>query len=384
MRLDTRFACWAIVATLALFLGCGGGEKGAPVQPPPANHPPEVTIVSGPADSIQASDAATFAWQGSDQDGNLAGYLAGLDGNLVWTTETTATYSGGFTPGSSHLFQVAAQDSDDARSDTADWAFAIYTIPPELILNAYGEGINDDDGDGFWSQFLVRWSPQITTGSSVDIRLLVGIQPTYGGGAEVTDSSEVITRNPGENDSLDFEIPILAKSYYDIRLELHGADGSSLLEIPYDSISSLTQVGLEELEGFNAWFDDAWIANEIDTLPPTGYYESIDLWWDVDALPDDGWVRVTVYERNSAGEERWLWQSDPTEISGQSNLDAFGIHITAGSTFGEYDYRLILLTHPEGMQIDEINYGEDDDLMDIPLGQSGGSHQNPTADQLSE
>lgn len=343
------------------------------IYPGPPNVPPEVSIVAGPEDSISASDLATFIWQGSDPDGSLSGYFAGLNGNLTWTTDTTATYSG-FNPGSSYSFAVVAKDSANALSDTAEWAFAIYTVPVEITLAVYGEGLIDSDGDGFWSQFNVRWQPVITSGSSIDIRLIAGITPSSGGASELLDSTDLVSCDPGDNDTLAFTLPFMTKDYYDVRIELHGADGTIYEYIPYDSIPSLTGVPLEDVEGFFAWFDDAWTDNAVDSLPSDsadGYYESIELWWDADANPEPGLVKVVVRERNSAGIVTNIWPSYTYEIEGLTNEDAQGFIITAGTTLDRYDYRLELLDADNNL-LDVLDYGEDPDITDIPLGSPGG------------
>ncbi|TKJ41816.1 hypothetical protein CEE37_04405 [candidate division LCP-89 bacterium B3_LCP] len=330
---------------------------------------PTVTIISAPADSIFSNEDAVFIWQGSDPNDDIAGYHTGLDGTWDFITDTTAAYSS-FSQGTSHLFQLVAEDDLGFTSDTADWSFDIVTA--DVITYANGEGVNDADGDGFWTEFAVNWSPRVTNSQQYDIRLIINVQPSYGG-VEWTDSTALITRNPGDDDTLTYTLPTFTKDLYDISLSLHGSDGLPIYDIPYGSIMSLTQVGLEQLEGFFAWFDDAWTANEIDTLDPVGYYESFDLWFDVDAVPDRGEVIVTIYERNTSGVELYLDQSYPFEVEGLTNQDAVGFQITAVVAVPDsFDYRLELLSYPEHDLLDQIDYGDDPDLMDIPL--CAGSH----------
>lgn len=365
MRVDTRFAGITLALAFVLISGCGGGGT-----TPPVAHAPTVEIIQHPPAAISPSDHAAFVWQGADQDGDLAGYFIKLDGAFQATGETTITYTN-LSPGSAYTFEVFAVDSTGLHSDTASWSFQVSALSPELTLAIFGQGVTDADADGFWTQFNVKWSPQVSTGSALDVRLLVGIKPTYGSGSEILDSTALVTRNPGDDDTLTYTLPPMTKNYYDIRAELHGANGSVLLAIPYDSITSLTEIGLEDLDGFHAWFDDAWTANAVDTIPPIGYCESIEIWWDVDAYPDDGRVKVVVYERNSLNVESNFFESQLYEVSGFGGDDAFGLQITAGTTLGIYDYRLKLLDQFNNL-LDEITYGEDPDLMDIPLGQTGG------------
>jgi hypothetical protein len=374
MRVDTRFAAITLTLILGLIYGCSSGGDGGNGGTPPVNNPPEVEIISGPPDSIFFNETADFTWSGSDPDGNLSGFYAGLDGNYAFTTATSASYSG-FDLGSIYIFRVYAQDDEGVRSDTVAQSFAVRDYQPTLEFLAYGEGVVDDDGDGFWTQFTVRWSPQVLAGGAVELRLIVGLQPTYGSDPEILDSTNLVQRAPGDEDTLSYNLPPLTKNYYNIRAELHDAAGASLIAIPYDSITSLTSVGLEDLDGFHAWFDDAWTANAVDTLDPAGYYEFIDIWWDVDAYPDAGPVKVVVYERDEAGVESNFFESQVYNVEGFGGDDAFGLRIEAGTTVGLYDYRLKLLDQQNNL-LDEINYGEDPDLMDIPLGVAGGFRQN--------
>ncbi|MFH1862221.1 MAG: hypothetical protein ABH878_05350, partial [bacterium] len=176
-------AVW-LGALVIWYWGCSGGGDGT-VQP--VQHPPTVTITTGPADTINYSDTAVFTWAGDDPDQDLAGYYAGLDGNLTWTTDTTASYSG-FTQGTSHVFLLVAKDAANALSDTADWTFAVYPVIPAVSLTTFGQGINDDDSDGFWSQFAVRWQPTVS-GAPISLRLVVSAIPSYGSGSEWSDST---------------------------------------------------------------------------------------------------------------------------------------------------------------------------------------------------
>jgi len=56
----------------------------------------------------------------------------------------------------------------------------------------------------------------------VDLRLIIGIIPVLGG-AEVLDSTDLVTRNVGQDDTLSFTLPLMTKDTYNIRVELHGA-----------------------------------------------------------------------------------------------------------------------------------------------------------------
>jgi len=155
-----------------------------------------------------------------------------------------------------------------------------------------------------------------------------------------------------------------------------------LQEVDYGTVSSLTQIGLEPYDGFFAWFDDAWTDNGVDENQDN-YFESIELWWDADADPDAGWVKVVVYERDSSGSERQIWEHYAYEIEGLGSDDAAGILITAGTTFDTYDYRLDLLT-PDNELLDRLDYGEDPDLMDIPLGDPGDANVRSRVTPINE
>ncbi len=368
MRVLTSFATLMTIFSLVFLQGCSssGGDGGG--TNPPQNQPPTVEITSTTPDSIYYNETIEFTWQGDDPEGELDGYYAGLDGDFQYTDQTSAEYSG-FGMGEAHVFSVYAVDAEGLTSDTASVAFAVYPTAPPVTLDVYGEGVEDADNDGFWSSFTVYWQPVVPTGSPVDLYLRVSLRPSYGGG-EFSDSTDVITRQAGEDDTLSFVLPATAKNLYDIRVELKEASGTLLQEMDYGSVSSLTQVGLEPYDGFFAWFDDAWTANAVDE-DEDGYYESVELWWDADAEPDAGWVKVVVYERDSSGSQRQIWEHYAYEVEGLGDDDAAGILITAGTTFDTYDYRLDLLTQDDQL-LDRLDYGEDADLTDIPLGASGG------------
>ncbi len=341
MRKETGFACITIIITAMLFIGCssdgGGGTN------PPVNQPPTVTITSSTPDSIYFNDSIEFTWQGDDSDGSIDKYFAGLDGVLIETTQTSAQYSG-FNMGEDHTFSVYAVDNDGAESSEETVDFAVYPYAPEIQLLAYGEGVTDDDNDGYWTEFNVRWAPDVPTGSAVDLRLVVMIRPSYGSSAEIADSSDLITRNPGDEDTLTFTLPIISKDLYDLKVELHNVSGDNLQTIDYEA----------------------------------DYYESIEVWWDADASLDRGSVKVNIYERDSTGAERYLNEYWLYEVEGTGDQDAKSFNIIAGITFDDYDYRLVLLDEDDNL-LDELDYGEDPDLMDIPLGNSGSLHTQTQA-----
>jgi len=335
---------------------------------PPDNLPPEITLISGVADTIFYNEPAQFIWSVEDYDNNLLGSYMGLDGDYTFTTDTVANFSD-FQMGSSHVFNVYAEDEKEARSETLSVAFEVYDYEPLIFVAAAGEGVTDTDQDGYWSEFNIRWMPFLPeTGQDVQLRL--SLMPTFGSGSEVVFTSDIVSRPGWSRDTLDFVLPTITKNLYDIKVELLDASSNVLDMIDYGTLGSLTQVGLEEFDGFFAWFDDAWTDNAVDE-DLDDYFESIEIWWDVDANPDAGMVKVVVYERNSANEERQIYESYTFEVDGLGNEDASGVLITAGTTFDDYDYRLVLLDQQNNI-IDELNYGEDPDLMDIQLGNSGG------------
>ena len=247
----TRIAYILAFFSLGLFLGCGGnGDNGTT---PPLNQPPTVTITSNTPDSIYYDEEIEFTWEGDDPDGSIATYHAGLDGDLQPTTATTASYSGDFEPGESHTFIIIAEDDEGALSAPASVDFGIYSAQPEVTLLAYGEGITDSDGDGFYSQFNIRWAPSVPSADPIEMHLIMLIRPSFGSGDEIELISDDIVRNPGDDDTLTYTLPAFTKDLYDIRLELFDVDAQEILvTIDYDSVASLIEVGLEQFDGFNA------------------------------------------------------------------------------------------------------------------------------------
>lgn len=385
MRVDTRFVCLSLIFGLILIAGCSGGGDKSPVQP--VDHAPTVIITSGPYNgaTINPTDNVTYVWQGSDEDGNLKCYYAGLDGNLDSTVATTMTFSG-LTPGSSHTFSVYAVDMTSLHSTTAARGFNVAQMPADLTLPIGGQGLVDADNDLFWTQYRVNWSPRVAlSGQSIALRLVVGIRPQFGG-VETLDSSELVNRSPGEDDTLYLSLPTFTKNYYNIRAELHGANGATLINIPYDSIASLTGQGLEDIDGYIAWVASADTANGIDTVAPLGYFESIDLRVDVDTYGDPANIKLVLYERSSAEEQSGLEHSmSPIvygfNIQGSGPEDAMGWTIHAESAPDEYDYRVEVRDQNTNQLLTEVNYGNPA-LTNIPLGIITTAQQRNRAERI--
>jgi hypothetical protein len=324
---------------------------------------PTVALVSTTPPYIHTSVSAEFTWSGTAPGSSIAGYYAGLNGDLDWTTNTSATYSG-LAAQADYRFQVVAQNANGATSDTASFVFDVVT--EEVILFAFGQGLTDTDGDGFWSDYAVRWSPVVTVQQQRSVRLVTTISPTFGTGSVIIDSTAVETRNFGQTDTLTYTLPALPKDLYDIETELHDNGGQLIVAGP-----SLSQISLENIEGFYASFNNAWTADAVDSLPvgaPDGYYESIDVWWSVSAYPDAGSVKVVVYERNeTSGLERWFHESQLMQVNGFGTAVEWGVEVIAGTDTSHFSYRLRLLDQNNNL-LDEMNYGEAPALLNIPIG----------------
>jgi hypothetical protein len=380
MRLDTRYLYLLLILVSLIAMGCGGGGNGS-TNPPPVDHPPTVTITSGPANNstINPGDNAVYTWQGTDEDGNLKCYYAGLDGSLDSTVATTMTFNG-FTPGSSHTFSVYAVDLTALHSTTQNRAFNVAQLPQPVVMGIAGQGLVDADNDLMWTQYRINWSPVVDlNGQTLGLRLLVGVRPSAGG-PETLDSTELINRSPGEDDTLYFNLPTFTRNYYDMRAELHKADGTTLINIPYDSITSLRDQGLEDIDGFIAWIQTVDTSNSVDTLTPFGFLESLDIWVDVDEYGDPADIRLVLFERTSAeelaGQEHVMSPDLFRIIQGVGPQDQIGWHLTALSAPDVYDYRLELHDHFTNQLLAQVNYGNPT-LTNIPLGINiAGQRQN--------
>jgi hypothetical protein len=247
-------------------------------------------------------------------------------------------------------------------------------------MSIAGQGLVDADNDMMWTQFRINWSPVVDLNAqTVGLRLLVGVRPVTGG-PETLDSTELINRSPGEDDTLYFILPSFTRNYYDMRAELHKADGTTLINIPYDSILSLRDQGLEDIDGYYAWFASVDTSNGVDTLVPFGYNESIDIWVDIDEYGDPANIRLVLYERTSAeeliGQEHVMSPDLFRIIEGIGPQDQIGWHLTALSAPDVYDYRLELHDHFTNQLLAQVNYGNPA-LTNIPLGINiVGQHTN--------
>ncbi|RJP74151.1 MAG: fibronectin type III domain-containing protein [Candidatus Zixiibacteriota bacterium] len=364
-----------LAACLPLVIG-GCGSDGGVTPPPSGSNPPEVTIVSAPPDLLQPGEAADFIWRGSDPDGDLARYYAGLNGAFQFheADDTTASFTG-LIPNTFYTFRVFAVDAANQHSDTVEAEFSIDTAPPpEIDLVIDGLPVTDSDGDDYWSEYAVLWSPRVNTPYPVDMYLWVSLRPTFNlAGAIIADSSDLVTRQPNASDTLIFTLPSVEKDFYSAELELRDANDSVLVHLPYDSIDALSGFGLEPIEGTSVWVDSAWTANRVDALPagsPDGVYESLEVWWDADAWPDAARIKMVVYKRNAAEEEYYAGESFPYEVSGinpGSGQENVVIEAQPQEGLDTWDFRLVVLDENNNL-LDEVPYGRFAGLNDIPMG----------------
>jgi hypothetical protein len=382
MRLDTRYVYLLLILISLLAMGC---SKSSTNPPPPSNQAPTIILVTHPASTIHTSDNAVFTWRGSDPENSLASfYIDAMTGVFTATTDTTATYTN-LPEGANYTFRAFATDQEGLHSDTVSWTFSVVATPL-VVMGIAGQGLVDEDQDLMWTQFRINWSPVVDLNAqTVGLRLLVGVRPSAGG-PETLDSTDLISRSPGEDDTLYYMLPTFTRNYYDMRAELHKADGTLLINIPYDSITSLKDVGLEDIDGFSAWFASVDTSNGIDTLAPLGYYESIDIWVDIDEYGDPANIRLTLFERTSAeeqiGQEHVMSPDLLSIIQGIGPQDKLGWTITALSAPDVYDYRLELHDHFTNELLAQVNYGEPA-LTNIPLGINISSQHRNRVEWLS-
>jgi hypothetical protein len=379
MRVDTRFFYLPLILVLSLIIGCSSGGDG-PSNPAPDNQSPTIILVSHPGAAIQVGDPAVFLWRGQDAENELSAYYVdAMAGSFTATSDTTATYTS-IPEGTNYTFRVFATDADGAHSDTVAWTFSVISNPL-VVMGIAGQGLVDDDGDGFWTQFRLNWSPVVDLNSATTaMRLLVGVQ-LQNGGPETLDSSDLVNRSPGEDDTLYFTLPnTFTKNIYRMRAELHDASSQNLITpIPYGAISSMNNVHLEDIDGTIVWIADADTSNGVDALAPFGHYESIEIWVNADAYGDEADVRLVLYERTSMeetlGQEHIMSQDLYGQIEGIGTEDMLGWHLTALSAPDVYDYRIELRDHFTNELLDQMNYGENPQLMNVPLGISTTSPQ---------
>jgi hypothetical protein len=327
---------------------------------------PLVTLISTPQPYIHTSISPAFSWQGSAPNSVITGYYIGFHGNLSWTTETSVTY--GPMPAQNNIrFQVLAENYEGLQSDTVSFLFNVVTNT--IVLAAEGQGLVDADNDGFWTKFNVRWIPWVTVlNNPMTVRMVYGIRPAFSPGIEILDSTELVTRQYGQMEFLHDTLPVFPHGYYDIRAELHGTDGSTLWTIPYNTVVSLNNVGLEDIDEAYVWITSVDTANRVDLEAPFGYYESIDLLVDVDSYGDPVHVRIILYERTSAeqlNDQEHILSDYTTTIEG-TGYELNGWHIIAQTAqMDVYDYRIEVRDQYSNALLAQRPYSNP--LMDIPL-----------------
>jgi hypothetical protein len=120
-----------------------------------ANEPPTIEITSGPENgSTVDTKKVTFAWQGTDPEGALAGYYYSFDHDPpnVLTNETSVE-SDWLTNGE-HTFRVLSMDNAGAFSDVASRTFTVDAVnqPPTVTISSPTEGAVID-----CSSMTVEW-----------------------------------------------------------------------------------------------------------------------------------------------------------------------------------------------------------------------------------
>ncbi len=113
--------------------------------------PPNISIVKGPAGSINAN-TVTLEWRGTDTITPASGlqYSYKLD-KASWsvTSTTTVTYSN--LKDGSHTFSVKARDAAGNESSTATRTFVVDTTPPDTSI------INGPDGSINYATVTIEW-----------------------------------------------------------------------------------------------------------------------------------------------------------------------------------------------------------------------------------
>jgi len=90
-------------------------------------------------DGIELGTPAIFEWTASDPDGQIVGFVYGLDDNPqdTWTTASACTLTGILI--GSHVFFVRAEDNDGMRSDLMPCSFRVAqstgkcTVSPSIL-----------------------------------------------------------------------------------------------------------------------------------------------------------------------------------------------------------------------------------------------------------
>lgn len=135
----------SLLLCAAVVLCCASCEEGGP-NPTPANQRPSVQFTNCPG-GVLTQGTFTFNWQGSDSDGDVAGYFFELDDSTpdAWTPNTYFTCTG--LSNGSHVFYVQAEDDDGEKSDVASCGFQVavpVNQPPSVwVTNCPGSPLSE-------------------------------------------------------------------------------------------------------------------------------------------------------------------------------------------------------------------------------------------------
>ncbi len=103
---------FAFVFAFAVLAGCDWFE-----EPQQFNYPPETNILSCPSEDLAPGDSLTIRWEGSDKDGEVAGYEWALDRGGWAETEAESIILRDLTPGE-HMISVRAIDDKGDNDPT--------------------------------------------------------------------------------------------------------------------------------------------------------------------------------------------------------------------------------------------------------------------------
>ncbi|MFW6056819.1 MAG: hypothetical protein ACOC9B_05885 [Chloroflexota bacterium] len=113
-----------IIAMMAVLTGCSSFDSGS-------NQPPEASIVSISPSEAREGETVTFVGQGTDEDGEVEGYLwrSDLDGELGRTAEfDTDSLSAG-----SHTIEFMVQDNNGEWSAKAHGSVTVVASEPPAV-----------------------------------------------------------------------------------------------------------------------------------------------------------------------------------------------------------------------------------------------------------
>ncbi len=282
-------------------------------------------------------------------DGN--GSYSNLPWNAPGSVATTGTHS-----------YWAIDNATAISSDTVSFVYDHFHL---VVYNLEAKNKVDADQDGYFEKFEIWWrlSPLGPAAWGL-VTTYVYQQDSQGAEQLVTQVNGIIPDNPDE--AKDYKATVAAtaqKDVFDYRLVFQPAHPNVLSHrVEYGQRSDLTGVPM--------WAGSTVTIADVGAHPGAdadgdGYYESIQLNWQVAVTGAAERIYGKLYKRKSGSNESLLLTTSPyTAVPNNANdfyTDSFSLPL------GFYDFRLELYREADDLLLATLSYGQDPDWRNLKL-----------------